>query len=165
MTQYLWSEWRSEYVKHSSEPDGCFLCNAAGQVPSLETLVVYRGDSVVVLLNRYPYNPGHLLVCPVKHIGALTELDPIDVASVFYVVRHAVKIAEPLFRAHGWNIGINQGRAAGAGVPGHLHVHLVPRWEGDANFMPVVADVKVVSQRLETLWVELRDEFERLPPD
>lgn len=163
MTQYLWSEWRGEYVKHSSEHEGCFLCHAVEREPSPDTLVVYRDDSVVVLLNRYPYNPGHLLVCPVKHIGTIPEVEPNDLAYLFNVVRRVVKLAEPLFRAHGWNIGINQGRAAGAGVPGHLHVHVVPRWDGDSNFMAVVADVRVVSQRLESLWAELRAEFERIP--
>jgi ATP adenylyltransferase len=163
LAQFLWSEWRSEYVRHSEQSLGCFLCHPELQQQTADTLAVYHDQSVVVLLNRFPYNPGHLLIAPVEHIASLAECSPELVAHLFLVVRHVVGVAEPLFKAHGWNIGVNLGSAAGSGVPGHLHIHAVPRWEGDSNFMPVVSDVRVVSQRLESLWQMLRDALKTKP--
>lgn len=163
MSDFLWSEWRSEYIQHSEPSDGCFLCRAAEGGVTASSLVVYADDGTIVLLNRYPYNPGHLLVAPTRHVGSLLACSADSVAHLFMVVRHVVAIAEPLYKAHGWNIGINQGSVAGAGVPGHLHVHAVPRWEGDSNFMPVLADVRVVSQRLDQLWERLRDAMRANP--
>ncbi|RIK88566.1 MAG: HIT family hydrolase [Planctomycetota bacterium] len=168
----IWAPWRMAYIAGdggaagaAAEPsawlDGadrhCFLCRAAAQYADeaaarRESLVVRTGERTVTLLNRYPYNNGHLLLAPRRHVGAFHELsDDEHLEAARTLVHFTVRLSE-LIRAEGFNIGLNLGRVAGAGVPGHLHWHLVPRWQGDANFMPVTADARVISQSLEALW-------------
>jgi ATP adenylyltransferase len=166
---HLWSPWRSQYILSASEAavsrstEECFLCTAY-QKPEhdAETFVVARFAECYAILNRYPYNAGHLLIAPNAHIGELHALP----ASTYHDMMSAVRIAEralvSAMRCHGMNIGINLGHSAGAGVPGHLHIHLVPRWNGDANFMPVIADVKLVSEAIHDTYSKIVHAFSSL---
>lgn len=158
----LWSPWRSHYIEthRSASYEECFLC-AAGRCSSAsaETLVVAAFTDWVVLLNRYPYNAGHVLVAPREHTANLQDL-PRDASLSFApVLHHTVDVVSSVLRPDGMNIGVNLGEAAGAGVPGHLHWHLVPRWHGDSNFMATVADTRVVSSALDDLWQRLAAAF------
>ncbi len=144
----LWSPWRADYILGEKD-EGCFLCRAASGDRDRENLVLYRSDRSFVVMNRYPYNPGHLMVAPFVHEGKLGALRDRDLADLFELVRHAVVVLEEAVSPDGINVGMNLGQVAGAGVLDHLHVHLVPRWNGDTNFMPVCAETKVISQALE----------------
>lgn len=157
MNQNLWAPWRMEYLQQlvSSEPNqesgGCFLCNAAAADEStFERLLVLRRDQHgLLMLNRYPYTNGHLLVAPATHLPTLVDLDPQQRAGLMELTALAQRLLTAAINPQGLNIGMNIGRCAGAGVPGHLHVHIVPRWNGDTNFMPVIGHVRVIPQALE----------------
>lgn len=162
--EQLWSPWRSSYIRSADElnAEGCFLCNcAAVPEPNVDDLVVARFTHSVVVMNRFPYNAGHLLVAPIAHEGDLRAL-PAEVAhELMDVMQISIDVLEEVLHPHGCNVGANLGRHAGAGVPDHLHLHVVPRWSGDTNFMPVLADVKMISDSLEELWHQLSDAFAR----
>jgi ATP adenylyltransferase len=146
-----------------SPPDsdgGCFLCAAAkGDDP----LVVERGELAFILMNRYPYTSGHLMAVPVRHAVGVLALTPGEGAAIFAATQRAIRVLTDAMHPDGFNIGINQGSAAGASAE-HVHVHIVPRWSGDTNFMPVLGDVKVLPQDLETTAANLREAFDRLGP-
>jgi ATP adenylyltransferase len=157
---HLWAPWRMAYVtapkdKPAAPPTGpdCFMCRAAAAAADRENLLVHRTERSVVVLNRFPYNNGHLLVCPRAHKGRLVDLQ--------LVARRMIGILEKRMRPDGFNVGLNLGAAAGAGVPGHLHWHVVPRWNGDANFMAVTGDTKVISQSLDALFDLVTDELKQ----
>jgi len=167
----LWAPWRIGYIKqaHSSSApaaqlgpllDGadpnCFLCRAAVEPIGLENLVLRQGPHSVVVLNRYPYNNGHLLVGPRLHKATLAELTDDEALDMHRDLARFVRLLEREVSAQGFNVGLNLGRVAGAGVPGHLHWHIVPRWAGDINFMTTLAGVQVIPQALEALWEILR---------
>lgn len=158
----LWAPWRIDYV---SQPDkqqhGCFLCQAAECQSDRKSLVLWRRSRCFCLLNRWPYNNGHLLVAPVEHKADLTELTEEEMLEQVEMLRRCKQRLGELFDPGGYNIGLNLGAAAGAGLAEHLHWHIVPRWEGDTNFMPVLGDTKVIPQSLEQLWRLLREE----PPE
>jgi len=130
----------------------CFICRDVVEASDRDNLVVYRSPRTVAILNRYPYNNGHLLVAPQSHQGRLEELDLATHAELMETITRLVGVLEKTLGAEGFNIGLNLGRIAGAGLPGHLHWHIVPRWNGDANFMPVLAGIKVIPQSLDALW-------------
>lgn len=154
----LWAPWRSVYIgkDHGS---GCIFCNKleAGEEKDRENHVLYRGDKVFVILNIYPYNNGHLLVAPKRHVGDIEELDEGEMQELFAVTSKMVSLHRKAFNPHGFNVGINLGKVAGAGIPGHLHIHIVPRWEGDNNFMPVLGDVRVISEALDHTFDKLKE--------
>jgi len=147
----------------SSADSACFLCGAAKEEASEHSLVVDRGPLTFTLLNRYPYSSGHVMVVPVRHAPDLVSLTPDEGAAVFAATQRAIRALTDAMHPGGFNIGINQGAAAGASVE-HIHMHVVPRWGGDTNFMPVLADVKVLPEHLESTAVTLRAAFERLRP-
>jgi len=161
----LWAPWRLSYVttpahKHPTADEGaCFICRGVAGGDDRANLVVYRSERSVVVLNRFPYNNGHLLVCPKAHKGRPDELTPDELLDLQLLLRTMIGAIEKRMNPEGFNIGLNLGRAAGAGVPGHLHWHLVPRWSGDTNFMPVVADVRVIVQSLDALYDLLKEEL------
>jgi ATP adenylyltransferase len=136
---------------------GCFFCRAAADRDDRENLVVARGEHSIVLLNRYPYNNGHLLIAPRHHQAALGDITPESHLEMMQTISRMVELLKRRIKADGFNVGLNLGRVAGAGVPGHLHWHLVPRWHGDTNFMPVVADVNVIPQSLDALLTLLHE--------
>ena len=150
MAERLWAPWRLAYVAGDKEGE-CFLCRAAATDDAAASLVVYRDERIVALLNRFPYNNGHLLVAPTAHVADLADLDDATVVALWRTVDRMKGVLDAVSAPHGYNVGINLGTAAGAGLADHLHVHVVPRWDGDTNFMPVLADVKVVPEALETL--------------
>lgn len=166
MFDRLWAPWRLDYVKGNAAEtrDGsklpwlpgadpqCFLCRAVADSADRENLVVHRGTHAFTILNRFPYNNGHLLVAPRRHLARLDELDPLTQLELVETLGMWVARLERQMHAGGFNVGLNLGAAAGAGVPGHLHWHLVPRWAGDTNFMPVLGGAKVIPQALDTLW-------------
>ncbi len=161
----LWTPWRMAFIEQASAsggPQGCFLCAKAAAPPAAdrENLVLLRGRLAYVLLNLYPYNSGHLMVAPYAHIGDLTALPDADANELFALVRRAVGALRATYRPDGFNVGMNLGQAAGAGVPDHLHVHVVPRWNGDTNFMPVVGETKVLPESLGQTYDRLLPAFQ-----
>jgi ATP adenylyltransferase len=161
----LWAPWRMPYLKKITgprKPGGCFLCDyarAPGKDPA--NLVVLRGKDCLTVLNRFPYAGGHLLIAPVAHKADLGGLTAAERTELFDQLVRMQATLDRLMRPQGYNIGVNLGRAAGAGVPGHLHFHLIPRWNGDTNFMTTVADARVLPQALEELHAELQKALRR----
>ena len=160
----LWAPWRSEYIDALNEGgEGCFLCRYRDQpAKDAENLVLYRSAGAFVVMNRFPYTGGHLLVAPLVHAATLEELSPPVLTELMLAVRDAHALLAAVVRADGYNLGMNLGRCAGAGLPGHLHVHIVPRWEGDTNFMSVLGDVRVIPKSLQAQYEELRDQARRM---
>jgi ATP adenylyltransferase len=142
MPKPLWAPWRLEYIEQADERPGCIFCDAE------EEMVVHRGPHALVLMNRYPYASGHLMVAPLRHVGALGELTDEEALAVHRLAATALGALAQEYRPQGYNLGWNLGRIAGAGVVDHAHLHVVPRWAGDTNFMPVLADVKVLPEAL-----------------
>jgi ATP adenylyltransferase len=159
----IWAPWRAHYVsgevRGPSPGSSCFLCAGLAGDDDRASLIAWRGPRSVVVLNRYPYNNGHLLVAPRVHRGSLGELEGEDLLEPIRTLRWMTAILDRMLRPRGYNIGLNQGGAAGAGLPGHLHWHLVPRWDGDTNFMPILADAKVVTESLDAFHDRLRREI------
>jgi ATP adenylyltransferase len=157
----LWAPWRSAYVTGSGgAPTGCIFCNISE--PGREALVLVRGRVSFVILNLYPYNNGHLMVVPNRHAPDLATLSAEEQAELMRLTRHAEIAITEAYAPHGINIGINLGQAAGAGVLDHLHVHLVPRWNGDTNFMSTIGETRVLPEDLQSSAAKLRPIFERL---
>jgi ATP adenylyltransferase len=157
----LWAPWRQAYVTGASgPPPDCIFCNIGE--PGRGDLIVARGRVSFVILNLYPYNSGHLMVVPSRHVPSLASLDAEEQAELMRLTRHAEIALNETYSPHGLNIGINLGKAAGAGVADHLHVHLVPRWNGDTNFMTVVGNVRVLPEDLNATKAKLAPIFERL---
>ncbi len=149
MTKPLWAPWRLEYVQQADEASGCVFCDeAAGNLPSEESLLVRESEHALAILNKFPYSSGHLLVAPIRHVGAFTELTDEEAADIHLLSAAAVQALEDAYGPDGFNLGWNLGRVAGAGIADHVHLHVVPRWAGDTNFMPVLADVKVLPEHL-----------------
>ncbi len=158
----LWAPWRLSYVscaKPPAEGDACFICNGFAESNDRENLVAWRGSKCVVFLNRFPYNNGHLLIAPNAHKGQLHELDVEETIQCQQTIARLVAVMTELMKPDGFNVGLNLGRAAGAGLPGHLHWHLVPRWHGDTNFMPVLSDTRVIVQSLDQFWTMLTEKL------
>ena len=147
MTRQLWAPWRLEYIQGADEQDGCVFCRAF-EAADEEGLVLFRGEQAFCLLNRFPYASGHLMVAPVRHEGDFGALSDEEALEVHRLAAHALAALTETMQPHGFNLGWNLGRIAGAGVVDHVHLHVVPRWAGDTNFMPVLADLKVLPEAL-----------------
>jgi ATP adenylyltransferase len=148
MTRQLWAPWRLTYVQQAGEQDGCVFClEAAGELGD-ESLVVHRGENAFAMLNKFPYSSGHLMIAPVRHVAALDELTEEEALEVHRLTGAALAALRAAYRPDAFNVGWNLGEVAGGSIAGHLHEHVVPRWAGDTNFMPVLADVKVVPEHL-----------------
>jgi ATP adenylyltransferase len=156
----LWAPWRLEYVESADEQPGCVFCRAAG-LEDEPGLVVHRGELAYVLLNRYPYASGHVMVAPYRHVGTLAELGDDEALEIHRLATTAVGVLSETLGPQGFNLGWNLGRIAGAGVLDHVHEHVVPRWAGDTNFMPVLADVKVMPEHLTQTRQRLADAWPR----
>ena len=147
----LWAGWRSEYVESATDDDDgeCVFCRILeSDAPGSETYVVWRGERAAALLNKYPYTSGHVMVLPVRHVGELEDLGSTDATELWAAVADAVRALKAAYRPDGLNVGANLGRSGGAGVPGHFHVHCLPRWAGDTNFMTSVAEARVLPEPL-----------------
>ena len=143
----LWAPWRLEYVQGADEIEGCVFCHAA-EGDDEEQLVVHRGERAFVLLNKFPYTSGHLMVAPSRHGAGFADLDEAEALEVHRLATEGIAALTAVFRPEGFNVGWNLGRVAGAGIVDHAHLHVVPRWGGDTNFMPVLADVRVIPEHL-----------------
>ena len=154
MTRQLWAPWRLEYIQQADEQEGCVFCRAAGGSDE-EGLVVHRGELAFVLLNKFPYGSGHLMVAPFRHEAEFGDLSADEAVEIHRLASAALGALAETMRPQGFNLGWNLGRIAGAGVVDHVHLHLVPRWAGDTNFMPVLADVKVLPEALEATRTKL----------
>jgi ATP adenylyltransferase len=157
----LWSPWRMEYIRSAvaEESDGCFFCEALAKEDDEAMLVLARGEQAFVILNAYPYNPGHLMVATNRHVGELEELTPEELADAGELLQRSIRALRESSNPDGFNVGMNLGRVAGAGIPGHLHWHVVPRWNGDTNFMPVVGETKVLPELLSETYARLKPLF------
>lgn len=145
----IWAPWRLRYVSTASHQDECVFCAKPEAGDDREALIAHRGARCYVILNLYPYTSGHLMVAPFEHVGRLQDIDPEVTAEMMDLAQQAIRKLEAVYRPEGFNLGVNQGRVAGAGVEGHIHLHVVPRWAGDNNYMPVLADTRVMPQTLE----------------
>ncbi len=152
----LWAPWRIKYVQGLSESSECFICEIGENPHDDENLVLWRTTHCLVILNRFPYNNGHLLIAPVRHIPDLDQTSDEEVLEMLKLVRESQKALSLTIKPHGFNVGMNFGRCAGAGLPEHLHIHIVPRWEGDTNFINVCSDTDVISQSLTELLEQLK---------
>jgi ATP adenylyltransferase len=153
--EQLWAPWRLSYVaagKLATATEDCFLCAGLAARDDRANLLVHRTPLSIVMLNRFPYNNGHLLIAPREHKGRLEQLTQEELLETMETLRRFVAVLDDLLHPDGYNVGLNLGAAAGAGLPGHLHWHVVPRWNGDTNFMPIVADTKVIVQSLDSLY-------------
>ena len=157
----IWAPWRLKYVKDASKDneEECIFCAKPAEDDDEANLIVHRGDSCFVLLNLFPYTNGHLMVAPYEHIARLQDLTAETVREIMTLAQQAMAGLESTYEPHGYNVGFNQGRVAGAGFEHHIHMHVVPRWGGDTNFMPVIADTKVMPQTLEESYEALRGSF------
>jgi ATP adenylyltransferase len=156
----LYAPWRMEYIEGPTQP-GCLFCRlwAAPAEEDRRNLVVQRGEGAMVVMNRFPYNNGHLMIAPRHHTSSLTGLDDAQTLALMRLVRRSLEVLQTLMKPQGFNVGLNLGRVAGAGIPDHVHVHVVPRWDGDTNFLPVLGEVKVINEHLERTWEKLVNGF------
>jgi len=155
----LWTPWRAEYVGADPRPEGCFLCQKPAEGRDPENLILCRGELAFALMNLYPYNSGHLLVAPYKHTGNFAELAPKVAGEMIALSQRCVRVLINVYHPEGFNVGMNLGGVAGAGEPDHLHVHVVPRWAGDTNFMPVLSETKVLPESLDQTYARLAPHF------
>ncbi|HET9327944.1 MAG TPA: HIT domain-containing protein [Candidatus Eisenbacteria bacterium] len=158
----LWAPWRMRFIRSSRNVPGCLFCRVMKGKADRRDLVLARRADALLMLNRYPYNPGHLMVAVARHTGRVSGLRAAERADVFDLLAIAEKALLAEYRPHGLNVGANLGRVAGAGFPGHLHFHLVPRWNGDTNFMPVIGATRVLPESLGETWTRLRRALSRI---
>ncbi|HPI73985.1 MAG TPA: HIT domain-containing protein [bacterium] len=154
----LWAPWRMEYILQE-KPSGCIFCDKPKQNQDRENLILHRGAACFVIMNFYPYNNGHLMVVPYRHSADLDALTAAEQSEMMSLLGRCTTILTQQLKPHGFNIGMNLGRTAGAGIDDHLHFHIVPRWSGDTNFMPVTGHTKVLSQGLQESWDQLKPWF------
>lgn len=145
----LWAAWRMKYITNAEQETGCIFCNALAKADDSQNLVILRRERAFVILNKYPYTSGHLMVAPFAHQPSLELLDPASRAEMMELVSQCITALRQVYNPQGFNLGANIGQAAGAGVPGHVHIHIVPRWNGDTNFMSTVGEVRVLPESLE----------------
>lgn len=151
----IWAPWRIEFIMRE-KPEGCILCQRPRDKDDKSSLILYRGKKNFVILNKFPYNPGHLMVSPYRHLPDLEELADEELFEHFDLVRKCIGALRKAFRPAAFNTGMNIGKPAGAGIDGHIHTHIVPRWEGDTNFMPIVADTRVLPEALASTYEKLK---------
>jgi len=159
--KHLWSPWRMKYIENSKKEPGCVFCNAQAQPDGTENLIAFRGANAYVILNRYPYTSGHLMVIPFTHAPNLEELTPETRTEMMELTSRCTTILREVYRTQSFNVGVNIGEAAGAGVLGHVHIHIVPRWAGDTNFMSSVGETRVLPETLEDTYQRIRQAFEK----
>jgi len=162
MTDQLWAPWRLSYIENADKVTGCIFCSfpAQGEANDTENLIVHRGSQAFIILNAFPYSNGHLMVVPFRHTSSLNDYSDAEMLDVMHLTRLSIRILEEAFHPNGFNLGVNMGRVAGAGIADHLHWHIVPRWNGDTNFMPVLADVRVIPESLSVVYSRLRAALE-----
>jgi ATP adenylyltransferase len=155
----IWAPWRLKYVSKANQQTECVFCAKPEEGDDRQALIVHRGERCYVILNLYPYTSGHLMVAPFEHVGRVQDVDAATTAEMMDLAQQAIRKLEDVYSPEGFNLGLNQGRVAGAGVDGHIHLHVVPRWAGDNNYMPIVADTRVMPQSLEETYDALEGGF------
>ena len=155
----LWAPWRMEYILSDQKEGECIFCPGEDRSRDAERLILYVGEKSMVIMNRYPYNNGHLLVAPVRHVGSLDQLSSEEMLDLLMTVRRAIDVLKEEMGPEGFNVGLNLGRVAGAGVEAHMHFHIVPRWNGDTNYMTVLGEVRVIPEHLQQTYRKLLKRF------
>jgi ATP adenylyltransferase len=155
---YIWAPWRIRYIEQA-EAKGCFLCDKPKENKDAANYILHRGRYNFVILNSFPYNPGHLMVAPYRHLDSPEKLSEEELHEHYEMVRQSLAVLKEVFKPAGFNVGMNLGRVAGAGIADHIHTHIVPRWSGDTNFMPVMADVRVLPEALAESYEKLKGRF------
>ncbi|HEX8993487.1 MAG TPA: HIT domain-containing protein [Anaerolineales bacterium] len=158
--RHIWSPWRMEYIENHAKQEGCVFCSAVAGADSPENLIVHRGALAYVILNRYPYTSGHVMIVPFEHKPNIEQLDTATRAEMMELASRATTVLRSIYNTQAFNIGMNIGEAAGAGVKEHVHIHVVPRWIGDTNFMSSLAETRVLPERLEDTWTRIREGFQ-----
>lgn len=157
----IWAPWRIEYIVRHDEGE-CIFCTFPKEDRDWENLILYRGERCFIILNRYPYNNGHIMVVPYRHVPSPLDLDEDEILESQKLVNLSIRVLDGAMKPHGYNIGINIGKAAGAGIDGHYHIHVVPRWLGDTNFMPIIGDTKVVVEAIVNTYEKLLAELRKI---
>ena len=157
----LWAPWRMEYIL-GDKPDECIFCSNPDIQDSMQNLVLYRGRLSMVMMNKYPYAFSHLLIAPNRHVNALEDLDMTEISNLSILLQKSLILLKEAFKPEGFNIGLNQGKVAGAGIEEHLHFHLVPRWPADINFMPLLCETRTIPEHLQETYKKLEDLFKIL---
>lgn len=161
----IWAPWRMSYLKNPKKEKGCIFCLKPRRKNDRENMILHRGRKTFVMMNLYPYSNGHLLVSPYRHLGSLEKLDPSTLLEMMTTVQMAMRALRRVFKPDAFNMGVNQGREAGAGIAAHIHFHIVPRWNGDTNFMPVLAETRVIPENLKSTYETLSPFFgQRIQP-
>lgn len=155
----IWAPWRMEYIERSDDQKGCIFCKLPKEENDRDNLILFRGERSFVIMNKFPYAAGHLMVAPNIHTSDLNDLSDKELTDISINVRRCINVLKKAMNPHGFNVGVNLGRSAGAGIIDHIHYHIVPRWNGDSNFMPVIGDVRVVSEGLEKTYDKLHPIF------
>lgn len=156
----LWAPWRVEYIRNPGT--GCFFCSGYKSKDDRKVFIVERGEKAFTIMNRFPYNNGHLMIAPVRHVGQIESLNDGEILAINHLISRVIRALDYAMKPQGYNIGVNQGRVAGAGVVDHVHFHLVPRWQGDTNFMPLLAETKVISEALLETYDKIKEGLSRL---
>ena len=151
----LWAPWRMEYIR-SKKPKGCILCGKPEETDDTGNYILYRGKKNFVILNAYPYNPGHVMVAPYRHLASLEDFTDEELHEHYSIVSRVVKVLREVVNPAGFNLGVNIGKVAGTGIEDHVHTHIVPRWLGDTNFMPVAGEMRVISEGLAATYQQLK---------
>jgi ATP adenylyltransferase len=157
--KHIWSPWRMEYIENHGKQGGCVFCEVVAAADSTDNLIVYRGQLAFVILNRYPYTSGHVMVVPFEHKPNLEQLDAATRGEMMELTSRATAVLRTTYNTQAFNVGLNIGEAAGAGVKEHVHIHVVPRWNGDTNFMSSLADTRILPELLEDTWQRIRAGF------
>ena len=160
---HLWTPWRSVYMQQKNDKTRCIFCDALASPSDEENLVIYRGESTFAILNRYPYTSGHLMIAPNLHVSRLAQISEKTAGEIMDLTRRAEEIIEHVYHPDGLNLGMNLGQAAGAGIEQHIHMHVLPRWNGDANFMTSIGDTRVIPESLRDTYFKLKQAFSAAP--
>lgn len=158
----LWAPWRMEYIKNCNKEDGCIFCNRINKTDDKKNLILYRGKLSFIIMNKFPYNNGHLMIVPNRHVGDFLLLKDEEHLEIDELIKLSLKALKIAMEPQGFNVGMNLGRIAGAGIEDHLHYHIVPRWSGDTNFMPIIGETKVISESLEQSYDKIHQAIVKL---
>jgi ATP adenylyltransferase len=159
---HIWSPWRMEYIENNTKEEGCIFCIAQAKEDSAENLIAQRRERAYVILNRYPYTSGHLMVVPFEHKATLEELDPLTRAEMMELTTLCMTVLRNVYNPQAFNMGANIGEAAGAGVKEHVHIHIVPRWQGDTNFISTLGEIRVLPELLEDTYERVKEGFQEV---
>ncbi|MFA6665140.1 MAG: HIT domain-containing protein [Armatimonadota bacterium] len=160
--EIVWAPWRMQYIEVADKPKGCIFCVLPAENEDEKNLILYRGKNAFVMLNTFPYNPGHMMIIPFKHTADMQCLSDEELLEINHLIRYCIKLLKESVAPHGFNLGVNLGKSAGAGVAEHIHWHIVPRWEGDSNFMPVLANTKVMPESLQATYKKFKEKLKEL---